>query len=234
MSIDFDQFRKDYKITSAEAKAIIKQLKYSVERDGTKQIIVGNNPFGVSDEYFLKHAIIEYRKTMRVDKTKMGDFFETYLKQDGKQSSHHISLAEIDTELVSPMYEGQVRTPNRKTDKILVDADAVVGITNQPAPEASTAITPAAAAAPQASIQALATALVEAQRAAAPPDPLAPQKALREAEEQGYLLTPEQLGQLIGMSKSTIGSKKSGFRKLGFQYEKVKEGSSTLWKVSRY
>lgn len=233
-AIDFDEFRKEYKITSAEARSIIKQLKYSVERDGAKQLIVGTNPFNVSDEYFLKHALIEYRRTMRVDRTKVGDFFEAYLKREGDTSTHHISLAEIDTELVKPMYNSQVREPNRKTDKILVDADAVVGITNQPAPEASTAITPAAAATPQASIQALATALVEAQRAAAPPDPLAPQKALREAEEQGYLLTPEQLGQLIGMSKSTIGSKKSGFRKLGFQYEKVKEGSSTLWKVSRY
>jgi hypothetical protein len=39
---------------------------------------------------------------------------------------------------------------------------------------------------------------------------------------------------LLGMSKGTISSKKSGFRKLGFEFEKVKEGSATLWKVSQY
>jgi len=81
-------------------------------------------------------------------------------------------------------------------------------------------------------LQLRASALVEAQRASAPADPLLPQKQLLEAAQAGFHITSEQLGQLLGMSKSTIASKKSGFIKLGFRYTKIKEGNSTLWKVA--
>jgi len=83
-------------------------------------------------------------------------------------------------------------------------------------------------------LQVLVAALTEAQRAVPAPEALHPQKTLLEAEEHGFLITTEQLGSLLGMSKGTISSKKSGFRKIGFEFEKVKEGSSTLWKVKRY
>jgi hypothetical protein len=66
-----------------------------------------------------------------------------------------------------------------------------------------------------------------------PQDILKPQKALLEASEAGFRLTTEQLSELLGLSRQTIASKKSGFIKLGFSYEKIKEGSSTLWKVSQ-
>jgi ParB-like chromosome segregation protein Spo0J len=90
----------------------------------------------------------------------------------------------------------------------------------------------AAVSAPEA-FQLLAAALVEAQKAAAPTNPLLPQKQLLEAAQAGFHITSDQLGQLLGMSRSTITSKKSGFIKLGFCFEKIKEGSTTLWKVSQ-
>jgi hypothetical protein len=54
------------------------------------------------------------------------------------------------------------------------------------------------------------------------------------AAERNWLLTSEVMGQLLGMSRSTISSKGSSFRKLGYEFEKIKEGSTTLWKVRQY
>jgi hypothetical protein len=83
-------------------------------------------------------------------------------------------------------------------------------------------------------LQVLVSALTAAQQAPAPTAPLQAQEELLKAVEKKFLLTTEQVGLLLGMSKGTISSKKSGFRKLGFEFEKVKEGSATLWKVSQY
>ena len=60
------------------------------------------------------------------------------------------------------------------------------------------------------------------------------QEELHNAMEKNWLLTNDQLGTLLGMSKSTIGSKSDGWVRMGFRYTKVKEGSMTLWKVSQY
>jgi len=60
------------------------------------------------------------------------------------------------------------------------------------------------------------------------------QEELHNAMEKNWLLTNEQLGTLLGMSKSTIGSKSDGWVRMGFRYTKIKEGSMTLWKVSQY
>lgn len=232
--INFDKFRKEYDLPSTKARIILKELGYEVIREDGDQYIIGENKFNVSDEYFLRHAVFEYRRTLDVKRTASGQFFEEDVMRTDSGKVVKIRVADMDPKDVKPVYNSTIQKPNKKSNKILVDADAVVGITNQSAPEEAGAITPAAAAAPQAPIQALAAALVEAQRAAAPPDPLAPQKALREAAEQGYLLTTEQVGQLVGMSRSTISSKKSGFRKLGFEFSRIKENSSTLWGVKQY
>lgn len=60
------------------------------------------------------------------------------------------------------------------------------------------------------------------------------QEELHNAMEKKWLLTNEQLGTLLGMSKSTIGSKPDGWVRMGFRYTKIKEGSMTLWRVSQY
>jgi hypothetical protein len=60
------------------------------------------------------------------------------------------------------------------------------------------------------------------------------QEELHNAMEKNWLLTNDQLGILLGMSKSTIGSKTDGWVRMGFRYTKIKEGSMTLWKVSQY
>jgi hypothetical protein len=60
------------------------------------------------------------------------------------------------------------------------------------------------------------------------------QEELHNAMEKNWLLTNEQLGTLLGMSKSTISSKSDGWVRMGFKYKKIKEGTMTLWKVSQY
>ena len=60
------------------------------------------------------------------------------------------------------------------------------------------------------------------------------QEELHNAMEKKWLLTNEQLGTLLGMSKSTIGSKPDGCVRMGFSYQKIKEGNLTLWRVSQY
>jgi hypothetical protein len=64
-------------------------------------------------------------------------------------------------------------------------------------------------------------------------DILTPQKRLMEAAENDFLLTTEQVSQILGLSSSTISSWKSGTRRLGFLFHKEHEGASVVWRVSR-
>ena len=57
---------------------------------------------------------------------------------------------------------------------------------------------------------------------------------LKEAVASGFLLATEQVAQIFGMKKSTITSWKTGHKKYGFVFTKVKEGVATLWKVGQY
>ena len=64
-------------------------------------------------------------------------------------------------------------------------------------------------------------------------DILTPQKKLLEAAEYNFLLTTDQVSQILNFSKSTISSWKSGTQKLGFVFSRHKEGSQVLWSVKR-
>ena len=64
-------------------------------------------------------------------------------------------------------------------------------------------------------------------------DVLTPQKRLKEAADEQFLLTTDQVSKIVGLSHSTISSWKSGTRKLGFSFTKHKEGTSVVWEVSR-
>jgi DNA-binding transcriptional regulator YiaG len=64
-------------------------------------------------------------------------------------------------------------------------------------------------------------------------DVLTPQKTLKEATEEGFLLTSEQVGSILGYNKSTVSSWETGTIKLGFRFHKLKEGSTVLWRVER-
>jgi len=230
--INFRKFRENYKISAAAARAIIKELDLSIIREGTEQYIIGENNYNVSNSYYLKHAIYEYRKTMYVNRTKAGDFFEFEVDVDGTKL--HYGVHNTEEEDVKPSSPSLRTEPNKQSPNILVPVDRGAQLMMRQKSAPPVPVQAPAAAVGGDALQVLVAALTEAQKAAQAPDTLLPQKTLLEAEEHGFLITTEQLGKVLGMSKGTISSKKSGFRKMGFEFEKVKEGSTTLWKVKRY
>ena len=226
--IDLAEFRKEYEIPASSVRAICDELGYRIEKINDKHYIIGGTGknYGKQDEYILKHAVLEFRRTMNVRNTKAGKFFEFSEETniDGKKVLTEYGVSKIDQKQVSPKTPSLKRAPNASSVGIAAQSSQLIPVETHttaistPAPEALTA---------------LITALTQAQTASAPRDPLLPQKQLKEAEMQGYRITTQQLAELLSMSPQTVSSKKSGFIKMGFTYEKVKEGSSTLWKVSQ-
>jgi hypothetical protein len=233
--INLAEFRKQYNIPADRTRSICKMLGYSIIREGVDQFIVGSNPYNVSNEYYLKHAVMEYRGSMSINRTLAGDFFEYEIKTD--DGIGKIGVSTFDDDAVSPIATGLKKKPNKETKSVLIPrnrgAELMMRRTEPPAAPAGALTAPTPVAGMDA-LQVLVSALTAAQQAPAPAAPLQAQEELLKAVEKKFLLTTEQVGLLLGMSKGTISSKKSGFRKLGFEFEKVKEGSSTLWKVSQY
>ena len=226
--INYAEFRKQYNIPADRTRSICKMLGYSIVREGVDQFIVGSNPHNVSNEYYLKHAVMEYRGSMSIDRTLSGNFFEYEIKTD--DGIGKIGVSTFDDDAVSPISTGLKKKPNKETKSVLIPRDKGAELMMRRA-EPPAAPTPVAG---MDALQVLVSALTAAQQAPAPAAPLQAQEELLKAVEKRFLLTTEQVGLLLGMSKGTISSKKSGFRKLGFEFEKVKEGSATLWKVSQY
>jgi len=219
--LNFYDLRKQYDLPAADARVIFSDLGFRVENiDGEIKVDTrrSNLPskYGVDVDYLIKHAVLEYRRLLSIENTLQGKFME--FDVEGEDIKGRVGVSTISEDQIRPVSPSLKIKPNTPTRQPIVRAAA------PPAPVV-------AAPAPDA-LQLLAGALVEAQRASAPADPLLPQKQLLEAAQAGFHITSEQLGQLLGMSRSTIASKKSGFIKLGFRYEKIKEGNSTLWKVA--
>ena len=65
-------------------------------------------------------------------------------------------------------------------------------------------------------------------------DVLTPQKRLQEAVDNDFLLTTEQVSQILGLNANTVRSWKNGTQRLGFVFHKEHEGSSSVvWKVNK-
>jgi hypothetical protein len=64
--------------------------------------------------------------------------------------------------------------------------------------------------------------------------PIQQQRELKYAVDNGFLLSAEQIANIFGLKKSSISSWKSGQRRLGFQFIKVKENNISLWRVEQY
>jgi hypothetical protein len=228
--INLTEFRKQYNIPADRTRSICKMLGYSIIREGVDQFIVGSNPYNVSNEYYLKHAVMEYRGSMNINRTLAGNFFEYEIKTD--DGIGKVGVSTFDDDAVSPVASGLKKKPNKETKSVLIPrdrgAELMMRRTEPPAAPAGALTAPTPVAGMDA-LQVLVSALTAAQQA-----PLQSQEELLKAVEKKFLLTTEQVGLLLGMSKGTISSKKSGFKKLGFEFEKVKEGSATLWKVSQY
>ena len=56
----------------------------------------------------------------------------------------------------------------------------------------------------------------------------------KDAVNNGFLLSAEQIANIFGLKKSSVSSWKTGHKRLGFQFIKVKENNISLWKVEQY
>jgi len=236
LGINLYEFRKEFNIPAADIRSIIKQLKLrTIKKDGDEFIVEGSKKYKCGIEYLLKHAVLEYRATMRIDNTLAGKFIE--YEHETSKGVVHFGISDFSSNAVKPKTPAIKLKPNKKKGvKIIDNAKQPVGITKQSQPP-KTPKTPE----PKGKVK---TAEKPPQTPPEPPvtplnpstasDVLAPQKELLNAAEQGFLVTSEQLAALIGLSAETIRSKKSGFRKLGFEFAKVREGANTLWKPSQY
>jgi len=230
--IDFDLFRKKYNIPASNARSIIKALGLEVIRDGMKQLVVGYNKYKVDNTYLLKHAVLEWRTTMNIDNTLAGNFFEFSVVGDRVEGL--IGVSNIPESAVKPKTPSQKRVPNDNDGSFLIKSEKQLSqiAPAEPIKIKTTSVGEDLGVIQPDALTALITALAGAQREQQE-DILHTQKQLLEASQQRYRLTTEQLAKLLGYSKQTIASKKSGFIRLGFKYEKVKEGASTLWVVTK-
>lgn len=87
---------------------------------------------------------------------------------------------------------------------------------------------------PEAFFLALAKVMEQQQASSPQQSHLQIQRDLKEAADNGFLLSGEQVANILGMKKSTLSSWKSGVCRFGFSFTKVKEGNTTLWKVEQY
>ena len=87
---------------------------------------------------------------------------------------------------------------------------------------------------PEEFMSALVKVMEVSQTTSKPISPLTAQRELKDAADNGFLLNGEQVANIFGIKKSSVSSWKTGHKRLGFEFGKVKEGSKTLWRVSQY
>ena len=154
---------------------------------------------------------------------------QTYISIDAKPILEQAVIAEkggaaIDYSKVS------TTTKVISQQKVKTDAPQAAGATGLVVRDGA-----AAGASPEQFFQVLMEVMKQQQQAvAAPISPIQQQRELKDAADNGFLLSAEQLSNIFGLKKSSISSWKSGHRRLGFQFTKIKENNISLWKVEQY
>ncbi len=87
---------------------------------------------------------------------------------------------------------------------------------------------------PESFMSALVKVMEQSQVSTPPQSPLHQQRELKDAVDMGFLLQSSQVANIFGIKKSSVSSWKTGHRRLGFVFTKVKEGNKTLWKIEQY
>ena len=233
--INLYDFRTEYNIPAADIRTICKQLKLEIIKKGKDHFVVeGTKKYKCGIAYLLKHAVLEYRATMKIENTLAGNFLE--FSQETSKGTVSFGVSEFSSNAVKPKTPAIKKKPNKKPSVKTVTGSEPVGITNQP----STTKTTRAPKSGSKGTKTTKTSVTPVEpsttvsQGSGVADILAPQKELLNASAQGFLITTEQVSALIGLSVETVRSKKSGFRKLGFEFIKVREGASTLWKPQQY
>lgn len=236
--INLYEFRTEFNIPAADIRSICKQLKLPIIKKGADHFIVeGDKKYKNGIAYVLKHAVLEYRATMKIDNTLKEKFIE--YQQETSKGTISFGVSDFGSNSVKPKTPAIKKKPNKQPAKLAVKVGGAVGITNQ-ASATQTTKTPKSthkSSSPSKTTKPAPTlpdASVVTSYGTPMADVLAPQKELLNASLQGFLISTEQVSSLINLSVETIRSKPSGFKKLGFEFIKVREGSNTLWKPQQY
>lgn len=209
--IKLTNFRKSFNIPSDFIRSTCKILNLEILKSGDEPVIpLYNQVLHKENDTLLLYAFIESKLTGKIETTKKREFNEEKLNKCSEE------------------------TTQKRDEYILIeDAPTLTKITKKP----KGAIDIASSSDLDLRKEDFASMLAEVVSrsvAAKSKSVLNTQEELDKAMEKKWLLTNEQLGILLGMSKSTIGSKPDGWVRMGFKYTKIKEGAMTLWKVSQY
>ena len=228
--INFLDYRQKNKMPADALRSICKGLEIEIYREGTEHLMpFFNNKYKLETETLLNHALVEYKSTGDIKSTKAGNFM-IFTPEDTSTNTEKVSLisnfikpTEIPTQSISREIE-----PRKEPENILVSKSKMRALTKV----SQQNIAPISQNIENEKLIEIVTAISKINQRSQQ-SVLYNQKELMIALEQNFLLTHEQVAELTGWSKSTISAKKISFVRYGFTFTKVKEGSTTLWRVTR-
>jgi hypothetical protein len=208
--INLTLFRKTFNIPSDFIRSTCKILNIEATKINNHQFIpLLNQVLNTENDTVLLYAFLESKETGKIEKTKNqdfeGDIFNKCSDATKTNRSEYISAFETTSE---------VQITKKPRNSIDISSSSIDVRKEE--------------------FIALLAEVVSKSISSQGKSVLNAQEELHTAMEKKWLLTNEQLGTLLGMSKSTIGSKPDGWVRMGFKYTKFKEGTMTLWKVSQY
>jgi hypothetical protein len=208
--INLTSFRKEFNIPSDFIRSTCKILNIEIIKINNDQTIpLNNKSLNIPNDIILLYAFNESKSTGRIEKTKQKRFDDNEF--------HILSIQ-----------------ANSKREKYIILSNEKPETQITKKPKEAIDITSTSIDVKKEEFITLLAEVVSKTISNQNKSVLNTQEELHTAMEKNWLLTNEQLGTLLGMSKSTIGSKQDGWMRLGFKYTKFKEGSMTLWRVSQY
>lgn len=208
--INLTLFRKKFNIPSDFIRSTCKILSIEVEKINNDHYIPLNNAvLNTENDTILLYAFLESKNTGKIEKTKQKKFDDEVFIECSNNT-------------------GSIRSDYTS----VLSSSSEMKITKKP--KNSIDITSSSIDVRKEEFVSLLAEVVSKSISNQNKSVLNTQEELHNAMEKNWLLTNEQLGTLLGMSKSTIGSKPDGWVRMGFKYSKIKEGTMTLWRISQY
>ena len=209
--IKLTNFRKSFNIPADFIRSTCKVLNLEILKVENEPVIpLYNQILQKENDIILLYAFIESKITGKIETTKRKEFNEEELNKCSEETSQkrneYILIQDIPSETKIIKKPKEAIDISSSSDLDLIREDFIAMLSE----------------------------VVSRSVATQTKSILNTQEELHNAMEKNWLLTNEQLGTLLGMSKSTIGAKPDGWVRMGFRYSKIKEGTMTLWKVSQY
>jgi len=209
--IKIQEFRKAFNIPATFVRNVCKSLSIEILKVGEEQVVpLYNQILQKNNDSIILYAFVESETTGKLETTKDKKFSQEELDKCEEETKK-----KRDEYLLLEASSNQTKIIKKPKDAIDISSSSDIDLKKEEF------------------INILAEVVSKSIAAQSKPI-LNTQEELHKAMEKGWLLTNEQLGALLGMSKSTIGSKPDGWVRMGFKYNKIKENNLTLWKVSQY